>query len=506
MHGRLLATLSLLAGLTLAAPAHAALLKGTVTGSPYVATASTSAIPVIFSKQTARQAGLRSPVGVVIVPRRVHLRVPGKERAVLPGRLRLGDRFRFDVRIPKAARRAVYTRLVVPKGRFVVTKRTTVLSNDELTVQIRKAQADLRALGIYVAKLAVYTQQGLASVNARIDRLVDDLAALAARATSLESTVGALADQLRATTADLQSKIDKVRSDLQAQLNGIVAQLNDLTASLGSCATGGALKAICDLQNALASLTPGTVTTLTDRVSTISQSLNTILSKLIGAGLGSLPLIGSDLDPALNATIDNALASLAGIQTTVTGIQGEITGVPALLTHVNGADGVFGTADDFDGLRGQMGGVDVGALASTVGGLTTKVGNLITAVGADGQGAVGTPIPTQITTAIDGVTGQLTAAQSALQTQITPLVNLLGGPDHDLSTTADNPLPLAQSEIAALQALTAPGGAIDAKVNTVCSQIRSALSGQVIQVTGLSGAIAGLSSSGTLPVIPGCPA
>src|SRR4051812_8585525 len=42
------------AALLIAPSAHAALLKGTVTGSPYVASPTATAVPVTFSKQTAQ--------------------------------------------------------------------------------------------------------------------------------------------------------------------------------------------------------------------------------------------------------------------------------------------------------------------------------------------------------------------------------------------------------------------------------------------------------------------
>src|SRR5690349_24664457 len=113
--------------LLIAPPAHAALLKGTVTGSPYVASATAAAVPVTFSKQTAQRAGLRSPVGVIVVPR--GRRIPALGGAVTPTALRLGDRFRFATVVPRAARTAVYTRLAT--ARLSVYKRSRTMTNDE---------------------------------------------------------------------------------------------------------------------------------------------------------------------------------------------------------------------------------------------------------------------------------------------------------------------------------------------------------------------------------------
>src|SRR3954452_21379617 len=156
--------------------AHAALLKGTVTGSPYVASATAAAVPVTFSKQTAQRAGLRSPVGVIVVPRK--RAIPTPEGRVTPTALRLGDRFRFATTVPKTARAAVYTRLAT--SRLSVYKRSRTLTNDEITRQ-------LTALVAYVGQL----QAGIGAALARGDQQV---AALIGTVDTLQRT---LADTLR---------------------------------------------------------------------------------------------------------------------------------------------------------------------------------------------------------------------------------------------------------------------------------------------------------------------
>src|SRR5439155_18237264 len=67
-------------------------LKGTVSGTPYVVDASRTAVPVLLTRQTARAARLKSIVGIVLLNRRKPVAAAGGS-PVLPGRLRLGDRF-----------------------------------------------------------------------------------------------------------------------------------------------------------------------------------------------------------------------------------------------------------------------------------------------------------------------------------------------------------------------------------------------------------------------------
>lgn len=126
--------------LTLAATAAAALtlptgaasaatvqLKGQVVGTPYPSGTRT-AIPVLFTKGSADKARLKSPLGVAIVPRAKSVKVPGG--ASLPGRLRVGDRFRAKSRVSRAARTSVYPRLTLTG--LTVTQQSKTLSAEEL--------------------------------------------------------------------------------------------------------------------------------------------------------------------------------------------------------------------------------------------------------------------------------------------------------------------------------------------------------------------------------------
>src|SRR3954463_3342258 len=156
----------------IAAPAHAALLKGTVTGSPYVASRTAAAVPVTFSKQTATRAGLRSPVGVIVVPRSRKIPAPGGP--VTPTALRLGDRFRFTTAVPKAARAAVYTRLAT--SRLSVYQRSRTMSNDELTALITQLVSYVRDLQAGIGAALQRGDQEISALIGTVDTLQRTLA------------------------------------------------------------------------------------------------------------------------------------------------------------------------------------------------------------------------------------------------------------------------------------------------------------------------------------------
>jgi hypothetical protein len=219
MIGRMTA---LVAATFLIAPnAHAALLKGTVTGSPYVASSTATAVPVTFSKQSAQRAGLRSPVGVLVVPRRRAIPAPGG--AVLPTALRLGDRFRFTSAVPAAARAAVYTRLAT--SRLSVYKRSRTLSNDELTTLI---------LG-----LTQYVGQLQAGIAAALQRGDAEVAALIGTVDTLQRT---LAETLRRLVAAGVSGLPDAATALGAVQQQLASLQQQVTSTVGGAAppAGGA--------------------------------------------------------------------------------------------------------------------------------------------------------------------------------------------------------------------------------------------------------------------------
>jgi hypothetical protein len=206
--------------LSLAAPASGALLKGTVTGSPYVASGASTAVPVTFSKQTAARAGLRSPVGVIVVPRR--RMVPTPDGPVRPTALRLGDRFRFSSSVPAAARAAVYTRLAT--SRLSVYKRSRTLTNDELTTQ-------LMALTKYVGVL----QDG---VGAALARGGADVTVLASTVAVVQKTLADLLAKLAATGVTLPPEATAALATVQQQLASVTGALAGAAPAAGTGPSG----------------------------------------------------------------------------------------------------------------------------------------------------------------------------------------------------------------------------------------------------------------------------
>ena len=197
--------------------AHGALLKGTVTGAPYVASPTTVAVPVTFSKQSAARAGLRAPVGVLVVPRRRS--VPTPEGVALPSGLRLGDRFRFSASVPKAARAAAYTRLAT--SRLAITKRAKTLTNDELTLYLTQLAAYVGTLRERIEALPTTAAQlpDLKPLVTTIDTLQKLVADLISR------TGGTAAAELAPQLAAVQQQVGGL---LSGPLGGVTGTLTGL--------------------------------------------------------------------------------------------------------------------------------------------------------------------------------------------------------------------------------------------------------------------------------------
>src|SRR3954454_5758592 len=97
-----------------ASAGHKLAMRGVVSGSPYGASGGQMAIPVLFSKNTARSAGLKSPVGVIIVKRTQKVPLPNGGATTLPVNLRTGDRFKGTGVVTPLQQKVFYPRLVVP--------------------------------------------------------------------------------------------------------------------------------------------------------------------------------------------------------------------------------------------------------------------------------------------------------------------------------------------------------------------------------------------------------
>jgi hypothetical protein len=459
---------ALLAVAVLSAPAASeaasAPVKGQVVGSPYLADASRTAVPVLLSKETARKAKLSSPLGVVIVPRRTAVKMPGG--TVLPGRLRLGDKFSGTASVTKEARSATYPRMTF-KG-MTVTKRSKQLSTQELEEQLAKTRKDVAGLTTFVNQLAGYTQRGFTDLTGRVTTLTGDLAATKADLASVKTQVTKVAADLSTATADLRGRIDLVRSDLQPQITDVVDDLSALTSVIGACGTPGTvLDKICSLETIVGNLNPANLGPLTDRVTQISGALTGLVNQLTG-----LSLVG-DLPATLTGQITSLLTNLSGLSGTVTGLTGQVGG---LNTTVSSLSSGLST------VTGLVGGINVGALNTTVSGITGQITGLL---------------------ATDAITaGSLSSLQTSLTgalSQVTGILGYLSPGDSNLATTADNTLNIATSQLATLTGTTLP--LIQSQLNTVCTTWRTTLSGATAPVFNL---LAILTGSATLPVLPGC--
>ena len=69
-------TAALVAVVPAAASAKTVELRGVVSGSPYGASNGYMAVPVLYSKQTARNVGLKSPVGLLVFKRTGKVKLP----------------------------------------------------------------------------------------------------------------------------------------------------------------------------------------------------------------------------------------------------------------------------------------------------------------------------------------------------------------------------------------------------------------------------------------------
>jgi hypothetical protein len=459
--------------LVVAAPATAATkLTGQVVGATYVASATTSAIPVLLSKESARRGHLRSQIGVLVVPRR--RAVPTAGQAVLPTALRVGDRFVAGARITSAVRRAGYVRLPVTGLR--ITQRSTQLSLTELSALVDQTRADLAALSARVDALAASTRASLDALDARVAALAADLEGVRADVAGLHGQLGALSAQLASSAATLQARIDQVRADLQPQIGAVVGQVAALADALGSCADPASVVGrLCTLESATAAVDPATVTALTDRVTRVSGALDGVVGALTGIA------VSGDLPPALTGPVTSALAQLGGLQATVAGVSGTVTSlsgtVGGLQTTVGGIQttvaglqtSVGGLQTSVGGLTGQVGAVDVPALA-------TIVSNLVAALGADPSG-----LSPAALTALQGQVASLASAVSGVQGQL-GAVNVAA-----LNTTVGT----VQGQVAVLQATMA----------SVCS----AVNGQALPVIGTLPIVGSVSGQLTAQLTDACP-
>jgi len=292
------AALVALAAVPAVANAGSVPMRGVVSGSPYGASNGQMAIPVLFSRITARDTGLKSPVGVIIVKRTQKVTLPDKSK-VLPVNLRTGDRFKGTGEVGSLQQRVFYPRVVFTKP--VVYFRSKELSLAELSAAVdalRKALADLQA------QFNALKASSIAAFNALLGQLNDlknQLASLHIPAGVDLSTIQSQIDALNTKLNDLIAGLpDFAKFALLTDLASY-AKLTDLTAALASYATKAYVDgAIAGLQTQIDALP--TAQDVTDAVSGAITALN----------------IGQY---ATTADVDSAVA---GIQTQIDGVTGRL--------------------------------------------------------------------------------------------------------------------------------------------------------------------------------------
>jgi prefoldin subunit 5 len=194
-------------------------MRGVVSGSPYGASKGQMAVPVLFSKTTARRAGLKSPVGVIILKRSQMVKVAGGSSA-LPIQLRTGDRFKGVGRVNLLQRRVFYPRIVFANA--AVYFRSKELSLAELSAAVDYLRAALADLQNQLNALRASTLAGFQYLLAQLDDLrkqLEALQGLASQITNLQNQINSLLTQITA---------------LQSQINGLVTQITTVTQNLAT--------------------------------------------------------------------------------------------------------------------------------------------------------------------------------------------------------------------------------------------------------------------------------
>src|SRR4051794_15743610 len=218
----MVAALAALAAVPAAADAKTVGMRGVVSGSPYGASSGQMAIPVLFSKQTARLTGLKSPVGVIIVKRTQKVKLPNGGGYTLPVNMRTGDRFKGMGVVGALQQRVFYPRVVFPKA----------------IVYFRSKELSLSELSAAVAAL----QGALANLTAQLNALRDG------SIRAFQDVYQQLAD-LRAALAALKIPAGVDLSSIQSQLDALSKKVNDLIAGLPDFSKFALLTQLPDLSS-----------------------------------------------------------------------------------------------------------------------------------------------------------------------------------------------------------------------------------------------------------------
>jgi hypothetical protein len=225
----IIAALAAIAALPTVANAATVPMRGVVSGSPYGASGGQMAIPVLFSKVTASKAGLKSPVGVIIVGRNQKVQLPGGGTTI-PINLRTGDRFKGTGIVGSLQRKVFYPRVVFPTA--IVYFRSKELSLSELSLAVESLRKSLADLTTQLDTLKGATAKAFQDVYAQLSDLRKQLAALAAlKLPDFQSQIDALNKKLTDLIASLP---DFSKFALLSQLPdlspyALITQLPDLS-------------------------------------------------------------------------------------------------------------------------------------------------------------------------------------------------------------------------------------------------------------------------------------
>src|SRR4051794_30651393 len=259
--GRVLSVVAVVVVALVALPAVAGAktveFRGVVSGSPYGASNGYMAVPVLYSKQTARNVGLKSPVGLLVVKRSAAISLPNGLPRTLPANLRAGDRFKGQVPMKSS-----YTSSFYPRITF--------------------------------SSVAVYFRSkelSVAELSAAIDALRQAMAGLQSQLNSLKASSIAAFQDIYNQLADLRKAIAALQAlslpDFQSQIDALGKRIDDLIAGLPDFSTFALVSQLPDLSQyvKLSDLTGllGTNTVITglqDQIDTLTGQVTDLSADL----------------------------------------------------------------------------------------------------------------------------------------------------------------------------------------------------------------------------------
>jgi prefoldin subunit 5 len=300
-------------------------LRGVVSGSPYGASGGSMAVPVLFSKMTMRSAGLRSPVGVIILKRTQKVALPGGGTS-LPVNLRTGDRFKGYGSVSATNKRTFYPRVPLT-SKPQVYFRSKEMSLAELTAALQGLQDAFTKLKAQLDNLQTASIKAFQDLYAQLADLKKALAGLQGiQAPDFQSQIDALNKKLNDLIASLP---DFSQFALASQLPDLsqYVKLSDLTTLLSGYATktyvdnaiaglqsqidalptaqevtdaiNSAINGLNISQYATTTYVDGKVATLKAKVNEMVGDFNTLCSQL--DGLSALPVLQAAVScPTLN--------------------------------------------------------------------------------------------------------------------------------------------------------------------------------------------------------------